>query len=61
MLAAMSFVADLRMAVHGPRAVMAEVEGGSTLSGLTVWAEERTVATIRGGFGGVRAGLAFVY
>jgi hypothetical protein len=60
-LAAMSFVADIRMPVSGPWVVMAEAEAGSTLSGLNVWADNRTIAAMRGAFGCVRAGLAFAY
>jgi hypothetical protein len=61
MLAAISLVAGLRIEVHGPWAVTAEVEGGSALNGPTFIADNRTIATIRGAFGSARAGLAFAY
>jgi hypothetical protein len=61
MLAAISLVAGLRIEVHGPWALTAEVEGGSALNGPTVMADNRTIATMSGAFGGARAGLAFAY
>jgi hypothetical protein len=56
-----SVIASLRAVLHGPLAATAEVEGGATLLGLAVRVEDRTIASMRGGFAAARVGLALAY
>jgi hypothetical protein len=56
-----SLVAGARVDLFSTWKLLAELEGGITLSGLDVAADERVVAALRGGFAALRVGLAFEY
>ena len=58
-LATMSLVVGTRVALRGPWALAFELESGSTLSGLNVYADQRTLAIIGGAFATARGGIAF--
>jgi hypothetical protein len=60
-IALASFVAGTRIALDSHFAALFELEAGAAVYGLAVLADDRTLGSLRGGFGTVRAGLAFGY
>jgi hypothetical protein len=56
-----SLVAGARVPLDSRLAFALDAELGATALGLTVLADDRTLATLRGGFATLRAGLSFAY
>ena len=56
-----SLVAGVRVPLDSRLAIALDAELGATALGLTVLADDRTMATLRGGFATLRAGLSFAY